>query len=61
MQRMDLSLLGEKEMKIRLCDKCKKEIKGKFIKCCESYMENKQQKLNHIGDLCLICWELIIK
>ena len=46
---------GEK-MKIRLCDSCNKTIKGKYVKCCESFIENKQQRLNHIGDICLNCW-----
>lgn len=46
-------------MKVRLCDKCKKNIEGKFIKCCESEMINKEQRLIHIGDLCLDCWDLI--
>ena len=51
-------------MKLRLCDACKGKIEGKFIKCCESYMEEvnkgyKVQRLNHIGDLCLECWEKI--
>lgn len=46
-------------MKIRLCDGCQQEIKAKekFIKCCESYIEDKYQKLNHVGDLCLKCWD----
>lgn len=48
-------------MKIRLCDSCKSKIEGRFVKCCESYMIDKQQKLNHIGDLCLSCWNKIFK
>lgn len=53
--------IGDIQMKIRLCDGCGQEIKAKekFIKCSESYMENKYQKLNHIGDLCLKCWNKI--
>ena len=54
---------GDIKMKIRLCDGCGQEIKSKekFIKCCESYMENKYQKLNHIGDLCLPCFKKVIE
>ena len=50
-------------MKLRLCDGCGLEIKAKekFIKCCESYIEDKYQKLNHIGDLCIPCWNKIEK
>ena len=51
-------------MKIRLCDKCKQEIKGEYVKCCKSKMVTKEsgpgdpiQKLDHVGDLCLSCWE----
>lgn len=44
-------------MKIRLCDKCNAGIDGSFIKCCQSSMENKQQKLEHVGDLCMTCWK----
>jgi len=47
----------QKNMKIRLCDKCKQKIEGKYIKCCESKMENKKLILTHLGDLCLTCWE----
>ena len=43
-------------MKVRLCDKCGKEIKGEFIKCCKSQIVNKNQKLVHIGDLCMDCY-----
>jgi len=50
-------------MKLRLCDGCGQEIKAKekFIKCCESYIENKYQRLNHVGDLCLSCFKQVIE
>ena len=44
-------------MKIRTCDKCKKEIKGDYIKCCLSKIENKKYTLNHVGDICFNCWD----
>lgn len=47
-------------MKIRLCDKCGHKIEGKFIKCCESKIENQKLILNHIGDLCPNCWDKIM-
>ena len=55
--------IGDTKMKIRLCDGCGQEIKSKekFIKCSESYMENTYQKLNHVGDLCLSCWNKVEK
>ena len=46
-------------MKLRLCDRCNGKIEGKFIKCCESEMISQTQKLKHIGDLCLNCWNII--
>ena len=46
-------------MKKRMCDYCGKTIEGRYIKCCESYMENKIQKLVHVGDLCPHCWKNI--
>jgi hypothetical protein len=46
-------------MRLRMCDRCQKEIKGKFIKCCESEYTNQKQKLNHVGDLCFKCWNKI--
>lgn len=47
--------------KLRLCDKCKKEIEGKFIKCVESSWDTKKLILTHVGDLCPYCWENFTK
>jgi hypothetical protein len=46
-------------MKIRTCDKCKKEIKTheKYLKIVEQFWEGKAITQNHIGDLCVECWE----
>jgi len=63
-------------MKIRTCDKCRMKIEDKtsYYKVCFSkYKEskkilgsgheivNKIQSLNHVGDLCLTCWEQLTK
>lgn len=48
-------------MKQRLCDSCGKAIDGKYIKCCESLIEDGKYKLNHVGDLCLNCWNNVSK
>lgn len=46
-------------MKIRLCNRCKKEItvKANFIMCQEVSWDNRLMKVNRVGDLCLNCWE----
>jgi hypothetical protein len=46
----------------RQCDKCKKFMdRGKpFYKVCLSKMEGQTQRLNHAGDICENCWNLII-
>lgn len=47
----------------RVCERCDVVIeRGKpYIKVCLSSMENKNQKLKHIGDLCQRCWDMMKK
>ena len=54
---------NKKTMKQRTCDKCKKVIESKqdYIKCCQyHWVDNYHSELNHVGDLCLECMDLII-
>lgn len=48
-------------MKQRTCDHCGFTIlKGPYHKVCLSeYVKSKGLKLNHVGDLCLTCWDKI--
>ena len=48
-------------MKVRTCDKCKKEIpsREKYLKVVEQVWDNKMIKQMHAGDLCMDCWEQI--
>ena len=46
------------KMKIRTCDKCKKEIISKelYYKIVSQIYENKRLKQEHAGDLCSDCF-----
>lgn len=48
-------------MKIRTCDKCKKEIESheKYLKIVEQVWDGKAIKQNHVSGLCIKCWEQI--
>ena len=48
-------------MKIRTCDKCKKEIKSKekYYKIVEQVWKDKKIMQNHAGDLCEGCWGVV--
>lgn len=46
-------------MKIRTCDKCRKEItsRERYLKVSEQVWDGNKMKQNHAGDLCFDCWE----
>lgn len=48
-------------MKIRLCDSCGEEIgeRNEYVKACKSWWNNNKQTLNHVGDICVVCWNKI--
>lgn len=50
-------------MRKRFCDACDDMIGGNvFVKCCRSdYHTQGGQKLEHVGDLCMTCWNGLTK